>query len=77
MTIKEVNDRWMAIQEMRDEIQDRYSEGESITVLDELNGRYNSEINRFRQDLIGAGFHPLLAKAISETIEPDWYDLND
>jgi hypothetical protein len=66
MTIKEINDRWRSIQEMRTDIIDRQVEGELQIILDELNGQYCSEIRRFRQDLLEAGFIPKLAKEISE-----------
>ena len=74
MTIKEINNRWCSIQEMRADIIDRQVEGELQIILDELNGQYYSEIRRFRQDLLEAGFIPKLAKEISELTD-DWdYD---
>lgn len=71
MTIKEINERWVSIQERRDEILDRHAEGESIVILDELNGRYNAEMCQFRNDLMEGGLNPTLAEIISR-VNPGW-----
>ena len=74
MTIKEINKRWESIQEKRDEILDRCSEGEDETIVRELNEIYVAEIHRFRRELIEAGLTPILAKAISEATYWDGLD---
>lgn len=68
MTIKELNDRWLSIQEWRDEIDERISEGDCVIVLDEIIFRCNSEVRRLREDLIKAGLNPFLAKTISTSV---------
>lgn len=76
MAIKEINERWNSIQEKRAEINDKYSEGEDMVLLEELNRLYVGEIHRFRQELIEAGLTPILAKAISDaTFDWDDWDL--
>lgn len=71
MNIKDINDRWISIQRMRDEIQDKYIEGESKIILEELDKiRYN-KVNELYQELIEAGFHPTIAFAISHST-PQW-----
>ena len=72
MTIEEINKLWLDIQERRDEIEERYAEGEIMIVLDELNGIYNSRILELNRKLLEAGFHPVLAKAICMTKEGDY-----
>lgn len=68
MTIKELNDRWLSIQELRDEIDERISEGDCIIVLDEFRFQCNSEIRRLHEDLVKAGLNPFLAKTISTSV---------
>lgn len=77
MTAKEINDRWISIQERREEIVERKMEGELTIVLDELAFMYNHEKERFRKELIDAGLSPILAKVISKTIAPEPDDDED
>ena len=77
MTAKEINDRWISIQERREEIIERKMEGEPIIVLDELAFMYNREKERFCKELIDGGLSPILAKVISKTIAPEADDEED
>lgn len=71
MTIKELNDRWLSIQELRDEIDERISEGDCIVVLDEFKFQCNSEVRRLYEDLVKAGLNLFLAKTISTSVLED------
>lgn len=71
MTIKEINDRWLSIQELRDEIDERISEGDCVIVLDEFRFQCDSEVRRLYEDLVKAGLNSFLAKTISTSVLED------
>lgn len=71
MTIKEINGRWLSIQELRDEIDERISEGDCVIVLDEFRFQCDSEVRRLYEDLVKAGLNSFLAKTISTSVLED------